>query len=77
MKRKLGTPKSTAWHNAQIGEYLTSAKKAQFWPSTHVIDAASFVTIVCNSRQAEVIAHSTRYQALWMDKKLARNYGTT
>ncbi len=47
---------------------LTSAKKIKFWPSTHVINAASFVKIASNSRQAEVIVHSTRYQTLWMDK---------
>ncbi len=38
---KLSAPKSTYRHNAQIGEYrtiLTSPKKIQFWPSTHVID---------------------------------------
>jgi hypothetical protein len=43
---------------------LTSAKKKRFQPSTHVIDAASFVKIASNSWQAEVIAHSTRYQTL-------------
>jgi hypothetical protein len=43
---------------------LTSAKKIGFQPSTHVIDAASFVKITSNSWQAEVIARSTRYQTL-------------
>ncbi len=38
---------------------LTSANKMRFWPSTYVIDAASFVKIASNSRQAEVIACST------------------
>jgi hypothetical protein len=67
MKRKLGTPKSNYRHNAQIGEYrtiLTSAKKMRFLPSTHVINEESFVKIARNSWQAEVIAHSTRYQTL-------------
>ncbi len=67
MKRKLGAPKSTYQHNAQIGEYrtiLTSAKKIQFRPSTHIIDEESFVKIASNSWQAEVIARSTRYQTL-------------
>jgi hypothetical protein len=41
---------------------LTSKKKIRFWPSTHVIDEASFVKIVSNSWQAEVIAGSTSYQ---------------
>ncbi len=40
-------------------QILTSAKKIRFWPSTHVIDAASFVKIASNSGQAEVIARST------------------
>jgi hypothetical protein len=65
MKQKLGVPKSTYQHNAQIGEYctiLTSAKKIRFRPSTHVIDEASFVKIASNSWQAEVIARSTHYQ---------------
>jgi hypothetical protein len=65
VKRKLGAPKSTYQHNAQIGKYrtiLTSAKKIRFRPSTHVIDKASFVKIASNSWQAEVIARSTRYQ---------------
>jgi hypothetical protein len=65
VKRKLGTPKSTYQHNAQIGEYctiLTSEKMIQFRPSTHVIDEASFVKITSNSWQAEVIARSTSYQ---------------
>jgi hypothetical protein len=65
VKQKLGAPKSTYRHNAQIGEYctiLTSAKKIRFQPSTHVIDEASFVKIASNSWQAEVIARSTRYQ---------------
>jgi hypothetical protein len=47
--------------NQQI---LTSAKKIRIQPSTHVIDAASFVKIMSNSWQAEVIACSTRYQTL-------------
>ncbi len=51
--------------NQQI---LTSTKKILFWPSTHVINAASFVKIASNSGQAEVIACSTRYQTLWTDK---------
>ncbi len=55
---------------------LTSAKKTLFWPSTHVIDAASFVKIASNSKQAEVIRRSTRYQTLWTDKNSARNYST-
>ncbi len=65
MKQKLDVPKSTYGHNAQIVKYrtiLTSTKKIQFWPSTHVIDEASFVKIASNSWQAEVIARSTRYQ---------------
>jgi hypothetical protein len=65
VKRKLGTPKSTYGHNAQIGEYrtiLTSKKKIQFQPSTHAIDEASFVKIVSNSWQAEVITRSMSYQ---------------
>jgi hypothetical protein len=65
MKQKLGVPKSTYQHNAQIGKYrtiLTSEKKIQFQPSTHVIDEASFVKIACNSWQAEVIARSKSYQ---------------
>jgi hypothetical protein len=65
VKQKLGAPKSTYRHNAQIGEYcaiLTSAKKIRFCPSTHVIDEASFVKIGSNSWQAEAIARSTRYQ---------------
>jgi hypothetical protein len=67
MKQKLGTPKYTYQHNAQIGKYrtiLTSAKKIRFRPSTHVINEASFVKIASNSWQAEVIARSTRYQTL-------------
>jgi hypothetical protein len=67
VKRKLGVPKSTYGHNAQIGKYctvLTSAKKIRFLPSTHVIDEESFVKIASNSLQAEVIAHSTHYQTL-------------
>jgi hypothetical protein len=67
VKQKLGTPKSTYRHNAQIGKYrmiLTSKKKIQFLPSTHVIDEASFVKIACNSWQAEVIVRSTSYQTL-------------
>ncbi len=40
-----------------------------FWPSTHVINAASFVKIASNSWQAEVIVRSTRYQTLWTDKQ--------
>jgi hypothetical protein len=65
VKQKLGEPKSTYRHNTQIGEYrtiLTSAKKIQFRPSTHVIDEASFVKIASNSWQAEVIARSMSYQ---------------
>jgi hypothetical protein len=65
VKRKLGTPKSTYRHNAQIGKYrmiLTSAKKIQFCPSTHVMDEAGFVKIASNSWQAEVIARSTSNQ---------------
>ncbi len=80
MKRKLGTPKSTYRHNTQIVKYrtiLTSAKTIWFWPSTHVIDEASFVKIASNSWQAEVIAHSRSYQTLWTDKNLARNHSTT
>jgi hypothetical protein len=67
VKQKLGVPKSTYQHNAQIGEYrtiLTSAKKIRFRPSTHVINEESFVKIASNSWQAEVIARSTRYQTL-------------
>jgi hypothetical protein len=67
VKRKLGTPKSTYQHNAQIGKHrtiLTSAKKIQFRPSTHVIDEESFVKIASNSWQAEVIVRSMRYQTL-------------
>ncbi len=55
---------------------LNSTKKTQFWPSTHVIDAASFVKIASNSEQAEVITRSMHYQTLWTDKNLARNYIT-
>jgi hypothetical protein len=64
VKQKLGAPKSTYRHNAQISEYLTSAKKLRFQPSAHVIDAASFLKIASNSWQAEVIARSMRYQTL-------------
>jgi hypothetical protein len=67
MKRKLGAPKTTYQHNAQIGKYRTistSAKKIRFLPSTHVIDEESFVKIASNSWQAEVIARSTLYQTL-------------
>ncbi len=56
---------------------LTGAKNKRIWPSAHVIDAASKVKIVSNSRQAEVIVRSTHYQTLWTDKNLARNYSTT
>ncbi len=80
MKRKLSTPKSTYRHNAQIGEYhmiLTSAKKIQFWPSTHVMGEESLAKIASNSWQAEVIARSTCYQTLWTDKNLARYHRTT
>ncbi len=80
MKRKLGTPKSTYRHNAQIGEYsaiLTSTKKIRFRPSTHVIDEASFVKIASNSWQAEVIARSMSYQTPWTDKNSARNRSAT
>jgi hypothetical protein len=45
-------------------QMLTSAKKIQFLPSTHVIDAASFVKIASNSWRAEVIARSMCYQTL-------------
>jgi hypothetical protein len=65
VKRKLSAPKSTYRHNAQIGEYgtmLTSKKKIQFLPSTHVINEASFIKIASNSWQAEVIARSMSYQ---------------
>ncbi len=65
----------TQWTNWRI--LLTSAKKIRFWPSTHVIDAANFVKIASYSGQAEVIARSMRYQTLWTDKILARNYRTT
>jgi hypothetical protein len=67
VKQKLGTPKSTYRHNAQIGKYrtiLTSKKRYDFLPSTHIINEASFVKIASNSWQAEVIAHSTSYQTL-------------
>jgi hypothetical protein len=67
VKRKLGAQKSTYRHNAQIGKYctiLTSTKKIQFLPSTHVINEASFVKTASNSWQAEVIARSTSYQTL-------------
>jgi hypothetical protein len=67
VKQKLGVPKSTYRHNAQIGKYrtiLTSAKKIRFRPSTHIIDKENFVKIASNSWQAEVIARSTRYQTL-------------
>ncbi len=58
-------------------QILTNTKKIRFWPSTHGIDAASFVKIASNSWKAEVIARSTRYQTLWTDKNLARNHSTT
>ncbi len=58
-------------------QILTSAKKIQFWPSTHIIDAASFVKIASNSGQAEVIARSRRYQTLWTDKNWSKNYSST
>jgi hypothetical protein len=48
VKRKLGAPKSTYRHNAQIGKYctiLTSKKKIQFLPSTHVINEASLIKL--------------------------------
>ncbi len=80
MKQKLGAPKSTYRHNALIGKYhtiLASKKKIRFWPSTHIIDEANFVTIASNSWQAEVIARSTSYQTLWTDKNLARNHSAT
>jgi hypothetical protein len=67
VKQKLGAPKSTYQHNAQIGEYrtiLTSAKKIRFQPSTHVINEESFVKIASNSWQVEVTVRSTRYQTL-------------
>jgi hypothetical protein len=65
VKQKLGAPKSSYQHNAQIDKYrtiLTSKKKILFQPSTHVIDEASFVKIASNSWQAEVIARSMSYQ---------------
>jgi hypothetical protein len=65
VKQKLGAPKSTYQHNAQIGKYCTistSAKKIQIPPSTHIINEASFVKIASNSWQAVVIARSMRYQ---------------
>ncbi len=77
MKQKLGTPKSTHRCYTQIGKYctiLTSVKKIWFWPSTHIIDEASFVKIASNSWQAEVIVRSTHHQTLWTDKNLARNH---
>ncbi len=80
MKQKFGMPKFTYQLNAQIGKYrriLTSAKKIQFWPSTHVIDEASFVKIASNSWQAEVIVRSMRYQTLWTDKNSTRYHSTT
>ncbi len=80
MKQKLGVPKSTYRHNAQIGKYrmiLTSKKKIQFWPSTHVIDEASFIKIASNSWQAEVIERSTSYQTPWTDKNLVKNHSAT
>jgi hypothetical protein len=58
-------------------QILTSAKTARFRPSTHVINAASFVKIMSNSGQADVIMRSMRYQTLRTDKNLARNYSTT
>jgi hypothetical protein len=67
VKQKLGAPKSTYRHNAQISEYrtiLTSKKKLQFQPSTHVINEASFIKIASNIWQAEVVVHSTSYQTL-------------
>ncbi len=78
--KNLARQKSTYRHDAQIGKYrtiLTSAKKIWFWPSTHVIDEASFVKIMSNSWQAEVIARSTSYQTPWMDENSARNHSTT
>jgi hypothetical protein len=45
-------------------QILTSTKKIQFRPSTHVINAASFIKIASNSGQAEVIVRSTHYQTL-------------
>jgi hypothetical protein len=56
---------------------LTSKKKIQFQPSTHIINEASFVKIVSKSWQAEVIARSTSYQTPWTDKNLARNRSAT
>ncbi len=64
---------TTQCTNRQI---LTSAK-IQFWPSTHVVDAASFVKISRNSRQAKVITHSTGYQTLWADENSGQNCITT
>ncbi len=60
--------------NRQI---LFIAKKIQFWPSTHIIDAASFIQIASNSGQAEVITRLMGYQTLWTNKNLVRNYSTT
>jgi hypothetical protein len=65
VKLKLGAPKSTYQHNAQISKYctiLTSKIMIRFQPSTYIIDEASFVKIASNSWQAEVIARSTSYQ---------------
>ncbi len=38
----IGIVQQILHNNAQICEYLTSTKNARFWPSTQVIDAASF-----------------------------------
>ncbi len=48
--------------NREYCTILTSKKKIQFWPSTHIIDEARFVNIASNSCQAEVIARSTSYR---------------
>jgi hypothetical protein len=63
VKQKLGAPKSTYRHNAQIGKYhaILTSKKRRFRPSTHVINEASLVKIASNSWQAEVIARSMSY----------------
>jgi hypothetical protein len=65
VKQKLGAPKSTYQHNAQIGEYctiLTSAKKIQFDPLLTSSMKQASKKIASNSWQAEVIARSMSYQ---------------
>ncbi len=52
---------TTQCTNQQI---LASAEKTQFQPSTHIINAASFIKITSNNGQAEVITRSMRYQTL-------------